>query len=128
MRDFTKGLNDGVAIGLGYLSVSFSFGINAVSGGLGILQSVLISMTNLTSAGQVAGLSSMMQLAPLLELMVLQLTINIRYSLMSISLSQKLDDSSFGFLFNSEIIRSVLPVKSSHHKYSMLPEIGRAHV
>ena len=93
MRDYTQGLRDGVAIGLGYLSVSFSFGINAVSGGLSILQSALISMTNLTSAGQVAGLSSMIELAPLLELMLLQLTINIRYSLMSISLSQKLDAS-----------------------------------
>ena len=93
MQGYTKGFRDGVAIGLGYLSVSFSFGINAVNGGLSILQAALISMTNLTSAGQLAGLKLMIGLAPLLEMFLVQLTINIRYSLMGISLTQKLDDS-----------------------------------
>lgn len=93
MNSFTKGLKDGLPIGLGYLSVSFSFGIKAAAGGLTILQSLLISMCNMTSAGQVAGLDAMIRLAPLLEVALVQLTINIRYSLMSISLSQKLDQS-----------------------------------
>lgn len=93
MQTYTKGLRDGIAIGLGYLSVSFSFGINAVQGGLSILQAALISMTNLTSAGQVAGLGTMIAMAPLVEMFLVQLTINIRYSLMSMSLTQKLDDT-----------------------------------
>ncbi len=93
MEAYTKGVRDGVAIGLGYLSVSFSFGISAVKGGLTVLQAALISMTNLTSAGQVAGLDQMLRLAPLAELFLVQLTINTRYSLMSMSLTQKLDDS-----------------------------------
>ena len=93
VQPFTKGLRDGVAIGLGYLSVSFSFGINAAQGGLTILQTALISMTNLTSAGQLAGLNLMIALAPLAELFLVQLTINIRYALMSMSLTQKLDNS-----------------------------------
>ena len=54
MKDYQRGLKDGVAIGLGYLSVAFSFGINAVSGGLTVLQALLISMCNVTSAGQLA--------------------------------------------------------------------------
>ncbi|MDO4547932.1 MAG: AzlC family ABC transporter permease [Clostridia bacterium] len=91
MNQYRRGLKDGVAIGLGYLSVSFSFGINAVAGGLSVLQATIISMTNLTSAGQLAGLDLMLKLAPLVELALVQLTINIRYSLMSISLTQKLD-------------------------------------
>jgi predicted branched-subunit amino acid permease len=44
-----------VPIFLGYLAVSFSFGIFAVKEGLSILEALFISMTNLTSAGQLAG-------------------------------------------------------------------------
>ena len=50
---FREGLTDGVPIGLGYLSVSFSFGISAVTQGVSALAATVVSMTNLTSAGQV---------------------------------------------------------------------------
>ena len=56
MSSFWKGIKHGIPIALGYLSVSFSFGILAVRMGLNVLQATLISMTNLTSAGQVAGI------------------------------------------------------------------------
>ena len=88
---FRRGLGHGVPIALGYLSVAFAFGIQAASGGLTPLQAVLISMTNLTSAGQVAGLSLMVAGAPLYEMALTQLVINLRYALMSLSLSQRLD-------------------------------------
>ena len=52
---FTKGLKDGIPVALGYLSVGFGFGILAASAGLSPLIAFLISATNLTSAGQVAG-------------------------------------------------------------------------
>ena len=55
-ESFRKGMKDGVPIGLGYFAVSFTFGMMAVAGGLSIWQAVLISLTNLTSAGQFAGL------------------------------------------------------------------------
>ena len=90
---FGKGLIDGIPIALGYLSVSFGFGISAVNGGLSPLSAVLISLTNLTSAGQVAGLAIILSAGPLLEMAVTQLIINIRYFLMSLSLSQRLDSS-----------------------------------
>ena len=90
---FGRGLIDGVPIALGYLSVSFSFGIAAVNGGLSPLAAVLISLTNLTSAGQVAGLAIILGAGPLIEMAVTQLVINIRYFLMSLSLSQRLDSS-----------------------------------
>ena len=86
-----RGLGHGVPIALGYLSVAFAFGIQAAGGGLTPLQGVLISMTNLTSAGQVAGLSLMVAGAPLYEMALTQLVINLRYALMSLSLSQRLD-------------------------------------
>ncbi|MBQ9633307.1 MAG: AzlC family ABC transporter permease, partial [Lachnospiraceae bacterium] len=55
-QNLFEGIRDGVPIGLGYFAVSFAFGMMAVSGGLSIGQAVLISVTNLTSAGQFAGL------------------------------------------------------------------------
>ena len=54
-NSFAKGLQDGIPIGLGYLSVAFTFGMMAVTQGIPAWSAVLISMTNLTSAGQFAG-------------------------------------------------------------------------
>ena len=91
MDAFRKGIRHGIPIALGYLGVSFAFGMKAVATGLTVLQSVLISMTNLTSAGQVAALPLMAGGASLAEMALTQLTINLRYALMSLSLSRWLD-------------------------------------
>lgn len=96
MKTLKQGLVDGIPIGLGYLSVSFTFGILAVSYGLNSLEALLISMTTLTSAGQFAGLSIMCTMGSYLEMVIAQLTINMRYALMSISLSQKTDEKFKG--------------------------------
>ena len=93
MLTFRKGLMQGIGIALGYLSVSFSFGILAVQSGLTVWQAVLISVTNLTSAGQVAGVGLIAANAAPMELFLAELVINIRYGLMSIALSQKADKS-----------------------------------
>lgn len=90
---FLKGIKDGIPIGLGYLSVSFAFGIFAVESGLTIWQTLLISMLNVTSAGQLAGVPIITGGGTLVEMAVSQLIINARYSLMSVSLSQKLSKS-----------------------------------
>lgn len=93
MNRLKQGLKHGLPIGLGYLSVSFTFGMMSVREGLDIWQAVLISMTNVTSAGQLAGLGLMAGGAPMIEMALTQLIINMRYALMSLSLSQKLDGS-----------------------------------
>lgn len=110
MNTFMKGIKDGLPIGLGYLSVSFTFGIMAVNHGLYWWQAVLISMLTVTSAGQLAGIDIMIYPGCYIEMLVSQLTINIRYSFMSISLSQKLDSHFkglsrwlFGFMMTDEI-------------------------
>lgn len=90
-KDFTKGMSHGVPIMLGYLSVSFGFGIAAVGKGLSALWASIISLTNLTSAGQAAGIDIIAAGGTLLEMVLVQATINLRYSLMALSLSQKLD-------------------------------------
>ena len=91
MNQFRAGLKHGIPIGLGYLAVSFTFGIMAKGAGLTTFQAVLISLTNLTSAGQFAGLGIITSGAPYMEMAMTQLIINLRYCLMSCSLSQKLD-------------------------------------
>ncbi len=89
--EFLKGLRHGVPIALGYVSVAFTFGMMAVGQGLSPVQAVLISLLNVTSAGQFAGLALITAGGTLMEMGLTQLIINLRYALMSISLSQKLD-------------------------------------
>ena len=92
-NSFLKGIIDGLPICFGYLSVSFAFGIFATGQGLSILEAVMMSMTNLTSAGQLAAVPIIAAGGGLIELALTQFIINIRYSLMSVSLSQKLGKS-----------------------------------
>jgi predicted branched-subunit amino acid permease len=89
MKLFIRGLRSGIPIGIGYISVSFSFGILAVSYGFSWWQALLISMTTLTSAGQLAGIGIMVNPGQYLQMLISQATINVRYSFMSVSLSQK---------------------------------------
>ena len=86
-------MTHGIPIALGYISVSFGFGIAAVRAGLSVAAAVGISASNLTSAGQAAGVEIIAAGGTLIELALSQLVINLRYSLMGLSLSQKLDDS-----------------------------------
>ena len=90
MNEFKNGLKDGIPIALGYFAVSFSFGILAIKGGLSVFQAVLTSVTNVTSAGQFAGLQIIIAGGTILEVILTQLIINLRYGLMSLSLTQKL--------------------------------------
>lgn len=92
-KQFVKGMRHGVPIMLGYLSVSFGFGVLCIQQNLSIMAAVGISVTNLTSAGQVAGVGVIAAGGSLIEMILCQLVINLRYSLMSLSLSQKLDPS-----------------------------------
>ena len=87
------GLRDGAPIGIGYFSVSFAFGIYAVSMGLDFYEALFISMFNLTSAGQIASVPIIAVSGSFFELALTQLVINARYLLMSLSLSQSLGKS-----------------------------------
>lgn len=93
INEYIDGLTKGIPICLGYISVSITFGMMAVRGGMSPGMAVLISMTNLTSAGQFAGLGLIFANATYVELALTTFVINIRYMLMSLSLSQKLDST-----------------------------------
>lgn len=96
-KEFNRGLIAGIPIGLGYLSVSFAFGMMAISLGLSVPEAILISATNLTSAGQFAGIQLIANQAVYLEIIFTTLTINLRYALMSLSLSMKIDEKMTRF-------------------------------
>jgi len=91
-NEFINGIKDGAPICLGYFSVSMAFGISAVMSGLPAWSAVLISLTNLTSAGQFAGVNIMISAGRLIEIALTTLIINMRYFLMSLSVSQKIDE------------------------------------
>ena len=93
-KDYQNGLRDGVAVALGYFAVSFTFGMASAADGLSILQAVLISLTNVTSAGQFSGLAIIAAGGTYIEIALTQLVINLRYCLMSFSLAQKLNRSA----------------------------------
>ena len=144
IKQFIKGLKSGVPIGLGYLSVSFTFGILAVSYGFSWWHAVVIPMTTLTSAGQLAGIGILVNPGQYLEMLISQLTINIRYSFMSVSLSQKAAPELrgwkrwlLGFFITAEIFAvasaekevysvfflglSVMPISDGHSERSSAP-------
>lgn len=91
-KEFRNGLKDGIPIALGYFAVSFSLGITMVAAGISAWQGALMSASNLTSAGEFAGVRVIAAGGTLIEMVLTQLIINLRYSLMSLSLSQKLDE------------------------------------
>ena len=92
-KEFKSGLKDGIPIALGYFAVSFSLGISMVAAGISSVEGTVMSLTNLTSAGEFAGVRIIAVGGTIAEMALTQLIINLRYSLMSLSLSQKLDES-----------------------------------
>lgn len=90
VKQYRSGVRTGLPVGLGYFSVSFGFGAMAVSKGLGVGEATLISASNLTSAGQFAGLGIIVDNSGLWLMILTQLIINSRYALMSLALSQRM--------------------------------------
>ena len=125
-KGFSKGIVDGLPICIGYFSVAFAFGIFAVGGGLTSIQALLISMTNVTSAGQLAAVPIIAGGGTLLELTATQIVINLRYALMSISLSQKFDKTvtlphrfAIAFVNTDEVFAVATSKKGSVNKFYM---------
>lgn len=128
MKNYKRGLAAGIPIALGYLSVSFTFGIMAVSYGLSWWQALMISMTTVTSAGQFAGIGIMIHPGQYFQMLISQITINIRYSFMAISVGQKADSRFkglsrwlLGFMMTDEIFAVATQEESVSR--SFLPDL-----
>ena len=91
-KEFKHGLKSGIPIALGYFAVSFSLGITMISSGISAAEGTVMSLSNLTSAGEFAGIRVIAVGGTLAEMVLTQIIINLRYSLMSLSLSQKLEE------------------------------------
>lgn len=89
--DFRDGCRDAIPVCLGYIAVSFAFGIESSKIGMSVFQAIMTSLLNVTSAGQFSALEIIARNGSFIELAILQLIINLRYMLMSTALSQKLD-------------------------------------
>ena len=137
IKEYKRGLIAGIPIALGYLSVSFTFGIIAISYGMTWWEATLISMTCVTSAGQFSGIQTMRFPGLWLDMFISQLTINIRYSFMSIALSQKLNKNFkgiwrwiMGFMITDEIFAVAVSNESVTRSFfaglMTLPYIGWA--
>lgn len=137
MQNYKRGLAAGIPIALGYMSVSFTFGIMAVSYGLAWWQALIISMTTVTSAGQFAGIGIMIHPEQYFQMLISQITINIRYSFMSISVGQKADSRFkglsrwiLGFMMTDEIFAVATQEESVSRSFfaglATLPYIGWA--
>lgn len=93
--NFLAGMRDGIPILLGYLVVSMSFGMFAVARGIPVSTAIALSMANMTSAGQFAAVNLAQVSASYAEIGFATLVVNIRYALMSLVLSQKIEKMSF---------------------------------
>ena len=87
---YCKGMRDGIPIGLGYFAVSFTLGIAAQAIGISPAQAGLMSFLMHASAGEFAVLTVIAGGSGCLAMILTQFVVNIRYFLMSCSLSQKI--------------------------------------
>lgn len=86
-----NGIKDSIPVALIYFIISFSFGVAVVNHGLPFWFATLVSATNLTSAGQFAGINLIVAATSYIEIAVTMLLINARYVLMGLSISQKFE-------------------------------------
>ncbi len=123
-NEFINGIEDGIPICLGYFSVSMAFGLTAVLSGFPVWAAILTSFTNLTSAGQFAGVNIVLAGGRLIELIITTLVINMRYFLMSLSVSQKIDASMKvwqRFLLSFGITDEIFAVSMRHERALTAP-------
>ncbi len=88
-KEYWCGVRDSLPVGIGYFAVSFGFGVAAVNT-LDVVQATVMSLTNLTSAGQFAAVGVIAAASSLWVMLLTQLVINSRYALMSLALTQRL--------------------------------------
>ena len=124
---YLNGMKDGLPICAAYLAVSITFGFSAVQSEMPAWLATLLSATALTSTGQFAGINMILLGSSFIEIIVASLMINLRYFLMSLSLSQQIDQSTgtlkriaMGFVVTDEIFAVASSKKSDlNFKYFM---------
>ena len=88
---FRRGIRAGIPIAMGYFAVAFTLGITARQIGMSTLQSAVMSLTMLASAGEFAAMTVIGADSGILIMVITTVVVNMRYLLMSTALSQKID-------------------------------------
>ena len=87
---FCRGFKHAFPVFISYFMVSLAIGINASDAGFSPVQAAVLSLLNLTSAGQAAGIEIIKQHGTYAEIILSQVAINLRYLLMAAALTIKL--------------------------------------
>lgn len=90
LKQFTKGLKNGIPISLGYCAVAFTLGIQAKNVGITWLQAAIASFGLHASAGEYIAFSLYGTGASIAVMVMMEVIANARYLLMSCTLSQKI--------------------------------------
>lgn len=90
LKQFCKGLKNGIPISLGYLAVAFTLGIQAKNVGITWLQAAVASFGLHASAGEYIAFSLYGAGASIAVMVMMEVIANARYLLMSCTLSQKI--------------------------------------
>ena len=90
-NEFYKGMRTGIPICIGYIPAAIAFGLVSRNAGLLIGDTVLFSMTNFAGASQFLAVNLIRSGALLPEIVLGVLLVNMRYLLLSASLSQRFD-------------------------------------
>lgn len=90
---FKQGIKEGVPIGLGYLPLAFTLGVNAATGGFKFLTSMAMSILSFTGVGQMNAMALMQENSTYFSIFIALLVINLRNIVLSLSLSQRLEEN-----------------------------------
>lgn len=90
---FTQGLKEGFPIGMGYLPLAFSLGVNAATDGFKFFTSVAMSLLSFTGVGQMNAMALMLENATYFSIFISLMVINLRNIVLSLSLTQRLEEN-----------------------------------
>lgn len=124
LKQFAKGIQNGIPISLGYLAVAFTLGIQAKKVGITALQGAVASFGLHASAGEYIAFTLFGANASILVMVMMEIVANARYLLMSCSLSQKIPTDTpiwkrlvMGYFITDEIFGVSIAVSGKLNPY-----------
>ncbi|NMB40581.1 MAG: AzlC family ABC transporter permease [Firmicutes bacterium] len=116
--EIKNGLLRSIPIMFGYFPIGFAFGVLAVNAGLGILESVLMSLLVYAGSSQLIAVSLLAGQAGLLAVTLTTFLVNLRHSLMSAALAPHLGNFNIRQLafFSYELTDETFAVHSLDFK------------
>lgn len=89
-REYIGGIRAGVPISFGYLAIMIAIGIQARAAGMSVGYALTLSITNVTSAGEIEAIKLIGENGTYMAIFIVTLIINLRYVLMSASIAPRI--------------------------------------